>query len=443
MDWVQQELAGVSLGDKRLNKRSVKLLERLATKPSASIPGACRGWGETMAAYRFLQQESVEWSDIIQPHRDCTLQRCQSHPVILALQDTTELDFNGQSIEGLGPLSYEAQRGLYLHPTYAVTPERLPLGLLDAWMWAREPKAPDGHRPGICESVRWREGYERIAEIAEAHPDTRWVYVADREADILDVMQRANALGNPADWLIRAKHNRKLGKDEAKLWEQVEQETVLGKVAFYLPPRPGRKGREVTQALYCKSVQLPDGQGGQFNVTALLAKEIAAPAGEKPLEWRLLSNRSVANREAAAELIDGYRCRWEIEMFFNILKNGCKVEALQLATVKRIELALAFYLIVAWRIGYLMRLGRTCPDMDSEAVFDQEEWQAAWIVARKPLPDKPPTLNEVIHVIAGFGGFLGRKHDGEPGAKMLWIGLQRVMDFAIGIRAVREDQSCV
>jgi hypothetical protein len=66
-----------------------------------------------------------------------------------------------------------------------------------------------------------------------------------------------------------------------------------------------------------------------------------------------------------------------------------------------------------------------------------------WLVARKPLPGKPPTLNEVIRVIAGFGGFLGHQGDGESGAKTLWIGLQRVMDFAMGIRAMRESQSCI
>ena len=443
MEWVQNELSGIKLGDERLNKRSVKLLERLASKPSASIPGACGGWSETLAAYRFVGQESLEWHDLLQPHIDCTLKRSHHHPVVLCLQDTTELDFNGQSIEGLGPLSYEAQRGMYVHPTYAVTPDRLPLGLMDAWMWSREPKEPDGSRPGIVESVRWREGYERVAEVAQTHPETRWVYVADREADILDLMQRAYTLGNQADWLIRSKHNRKLAKDEAKLWEQVEQEAVLGEITFYLPPRPGRKGRDVTQQLRCKRIQLGKGRMGKFEVTALLARERQPPQGEKPVEWRLLTNREAPTLETAAELIDWYRCRWEIEVFFNILKNGCKIEALQLSTMKRIELALAFYLMVAWRIGYLMRLGRTCPDMDCETVFDREEWQAAWIVARKPLPDKPPTLNEVIHVIARFGGFLGRKHDGEPGSKTLWIGLQRVMDFAAGIRAMRESQNCV
>lgn len=443
MEWVQGELGSINLGDERLNKRSMKLLERLASKPTASIPAACGGWGETIAAYRFLGQESLEWHDILQPHIDCTLKRSQHHSVVLCLQDTTELDFNGQLIEGLGPLSYEAQRGMYLHPTYAVTPDRVPLGVMDAWMWSRELKSTDGNRPGICESIRWLEGYERVSEVAQMHRETRWVYVADREADILKLMQRAHALGNPADWLIRSKHNRKLTKDDAKLWEQVEQEAVLGEITFYLPPRPGRQGRNVTQQLRCKRVQLADGQNGTFEVIALLATEIEPPQGEKPLEWRLLTNRDAPTLEAAAELIDWYRCRWEIEVYFNILKNGCKVEALQLSTVKRIELALAFYLIVAWRIGYLMRLGRACPDMDCETVFDREEWQAAWIVARKPLPDKPPSLNEVIRVIASFGGFLGRKLDGEPGSKTLWVGLQRVMDFATGIRAIRESQICV
>lgn len=443
MDWAKQELAGINLGDERLNKRSVKLLESLAAKPSASIPAACGGWSETLAAYRFLGQEGMAWNDILQPHVDCTLTRCQAFPVVLCLQDTTELDFNGQSIAGLGPLSYEAQRGMYVHPTLAVTPERLPLGVLDAWLWAREPKNAEGERPGIAESVRWREGYERVAEVAEANPGTRWVYVADREADILDLMQRAQALGNPADWLIRAKHNRKLGQDEAKLWDQVGQAKVLGEIQFDRPPRPGQPGRRVTQQLRSLRVRFADDGSGTFEVTALLARETDPPEGEKPVEWRLLTNRPASTLDAAAELIDWYRGRWEIELFFNILKNGCKVEALQLSAMPRLELALAFYLMTAWRIGYLMRLGRTCPEMDCEAVFEREEWQAAWLVARRPLPDKPPTLNEVIRLIAGFGGFLGRKGDGEPGAKTLWIGLQRVMDFAMGIRAMRESQSCV
>jgi hypothetical protein len=443
MGWASEELSRIDLGDQRLNGRSVKLLERLSEKPTASIPAACRGWAETVAAYRFLAQEEIEWRDILQPHVDCSLSRMRGQPVVLCIQDTTELDFNGRGIDGLGPLSYAAQRGMYLHPTYAVTPERLPLGVLDAWMWAREAKDEQGERSGIVESHRWIEGYERIAERAVELPDTRLVYVADREADILALMQRAHALGNPADWLIRAKHNRKLGAEDGKLWDRLAEAPVLGELRFYLPPRPGRKGRNIVQPVRVLRVSLPAEEGGQFETTAILAREINPPPGEKPLEWRLLTNREANTLAEAAECVDWYRCRWEIEMFFNILKNGCKVEALQLSAMPRIELALALFMIIAWRIGYLMRLGRACPEMDCEVVFDREEWQAAWLVARKPLPKTPPTLNDAIRLIATFGGFLGRKGDGEPGAKSLWHGLQRVMDFAMGIRAAQEAEICV
>ena len=305
-------------------------------------------------------------------------------------------------------------------------------------MWAGEAKDEQGERPGILESLRWSEGYERIAERATDLPETRLVYVADREADILALMQRADALGNPADWLIRAQHNRKLTGESDKLWDKVAKTDALGELSFYLPPRAGRQGRKVVQRMRTLRVSFPSENGGTFEASAILAKEIDPPAGEKPLEWRLLTNRTANTLSEAAEYVDWYRCRWEIEMFFNILKNGCQVEALQLSAVSRIELALALFMIIAWRIGYLMRLGRECPELDCEVVFDREEWQAAWLVARKPLPPEPPTLNEAIRLIASFGGFLGRKGDGEPGAKSLWQGLQRVMDFAMGIRAVRE-----
>jgi hypothetical protein len=314
MGWAAVELSGIDLGDQRLNERSVKLLRRLSAKPMASIPAACRGWAETMAAYRFLAQDGIEWSDILRPHVDCSLARMRSHPVVLCLQDTTELDFNGRGAEGLGPLSYEAQRGMYLHPTYAVTPERVPLGVLDAWMWAREVKEAQGQRPGISESLRWIEGYERIAERAAELADTRLVYVADREADILALMQRAQTLGNPADWLIRAKHNRKLSLEESKLWDLAGLAPVLGELHFYLPPRPGRKGRNVTQQVRVLRVRLAAEGGGEFQATAILARELNPLAGEKPLEWRLLSNREANTLVDAAELVDWYRCRWEIEI---------------------------------------------------------------------------------------------------------------------------------
>ena len=427
------EFAGADMGDARLTKRLVKLADRLGDAPSASIPGACNGRAETQAAYRLFDQAREEkrglgWEEVLAPHMARTETRMAEHPVVLCLQDTTELDFNGQDMDGLGRLSYEAQRGMYLHPTYVVTPQRLPLGIVDAWMWARPLE--------VSESQRWIEGYARLAERAGHLPATRLVYVADREADILELMQRAHTLGHPADYLLRAQHNRCLPQG-GKLWPAVLAATPLGDIEFTLPERLHRPARAVRQTLHVRPVDLPDGQGGMMPVTCLIARETGVPEGQKAVEWRLLTNRVVATLEEAAQLIDWYRCRWEIETLFHVLKNGCRVESLQLGHVRKLELALAIYLVVAWRLAHLTRLGRILPDLPASAVFEQTEWQAAWLLAEKPPPRKMPTLREVIRRIAMLGGFLARKGDGEPGVKTLWQGYTRLSSFVRGVEQMR------
>ena len=164
------------------------------------------------------------------------------------------------------------------------------------------------------------------------------------------------------------------------------------------------------------------------------------------VEWRLLTNLPVGSLEQAARMIDWYRSRWEIEMFFHVLKNGCRIEALQLGSIEKIERALVLYMIVAWRIARLMRLGRSCPDLDAQLMFEPDEWKAAFILNQKRPPDTPPTLNEVVRLVARLGGFLARTGDGEPGVKTIWLGMQRILDFAAGIKFSRELQaagSCV
>ena len=288
--WTEQEFADIDLGDGRLDKRAKILMERFAAKPTSSIPLACNGWSETCAAYRFLGNPEIEWRDIMAPHWAQTQKRMSEHPVVLCLQDTTELDFNGQETEGLGPLNYEARRGMYLHPTYAVTTQREPLGILDAWMWAREDRDKDGVRHGQKESTRWIEGYERVAEMAAQLPSTRLVYVADREADLVAMMLRAQELGTPADWLVRAKHNRCL-PDGEKLWAHTTAGEAMGEISFTMPGRDKQKAREVRQQLWACQVDIPAGKK-KVSVTCIVAREIDAPPGVKPVEWRLLTNRA-------------------------------------------------------------------------------------------------------------------------------------------------------
>jgi hypothetical protein len=202
----------------------------------------------------------------------------REHAVVLCIQDSTEIDFNGQAITGLGPLSYEAQRGMYLHTTYAVTLAREPLGVLDAWRWAREPKDANGERGGVKESIRGTEGYERVAERAADLPTTRLVYVADREADIAALMARARDLGHPADWLIRSQHSPARGRQVLRYRRgaSVTAGAPLGEVRFTLPSRHGQKAREVRQQVWAPS--LP--QGAWSSPTA------SGAGSRRPVSWR-------------------------------------------------------------------------------------------------------------------------------------------------------------
>ena len=430
-------------------------MAKLGAQPGASIPAACGGWAETKGAYRLFDHEKVTAQQVLEPHYQCSEQRLSQHPLVLCIQDTTELDYTGKSdIEGLGPLNYETRRGLYLHPTLAVTPERLPLGVLDAWSWTREPgclgEDKDPHRPiEEKESLRWLEGYQRVCELQAQIPDTQLVYLGDREADIYElfaeryVAQQSQA--PYAEWLIRAEQDRKLA-DGRKLWEAAAQVPVFARIEFDLPATDKRQARHILQTLQAVRLTLKAPyRAGQalpnVEVTALLAQEEQPPTGEEPITWLLLTSLPVDTAEQAIEIMQWYLCRWQIEIFFKILKSGCTVEELQLENLERLEPALAFYLIIAWRVLYLTMLGRACPELPCNVVFADEEWQAVYIVAkRQPPPEAPPSLDAMVRMVAGFGGFLNRKSDGFPGPQTLWIGLQRSRDFVLAMEAQRAMQ---
>ena len=441
---LSEELSDLDLGDARLDKRACTLIETLGQRPDKSIPAACSGWKETKAAYRLLDSEKVTAQKLLEPHYHCTRERMMQHDTVLCLQDTTELDYTGKDdIEGLGTLNYEDRKGLYLHPTLAVTPERLPLGLLDSWSWTRP------FEDAQAESIRWLEGYQRVCEtqhyLWEQAFDTRLIYVADREADVFDLYaehdQQHSRGQQVADWLIRARHDRNTETGE-KLWAAVEATAELGRVEFDLPASETRKGRKITQSLRAVRITLTPPQDSDYRqpveVTAVLAREIHPPKDQKPIEWMLLTNRTVATQEHAEQLLAWYLCRWQIEIFFRILKSGCKIEELQLEKLERLEPAIMFYMLIAWRVLYFTMIGRECPELPCNLIFDDEEWQAVYIVSRKqPPPATPPPLNEMIRMVAGFGGFLNRKADGMPGPQTIWIGLQRCRDFVLAIESIR------
>ena len=148
------------------------------------------------------------------------------------------------------------------------------------------------------------------------------------------------------------------------------------------------------------------------------------------MEWLLVTTLPIDTPEQVRTIVEYYCVRWNIEVFFRTLKSGCRIERRRFEHVNRVLPCLALCLIVAWRTLFVCRMGRECPDLDCEAIFEPSEWKAVWMAVHRKKPSrKAPRLSEMVHLIASLGGYVERPKS-EPGAQTLWIGLQRMYDLA-------------
>ncbi|WP_026254029.1 IS4 family transposase [Legionella shakespearei] len=455
-DWVEKEVEDEDFGDKRLNKRFKKLLGSLFKSPDKSISGSCKGWDETMGAYRFIGHHKVTPSKILSAHRESTVSRIREQGIVLIAQDSSEVDYSGHDSKvTMGYLTQKNSRGFYMHPSIAFTPERCCLGTVDLQLWTRQKLGTRGDRKtkGLeeKETYCWLKGYEAANEVAKAAPDTMIISISDREGDIYEVLENEISEDNHAYWLVRCQHDRKVFDEKAgafnvKLKQAIASSDVKGHIEFEVPSgyvhrnskaRHKRKGRLVKQEIRFNQVTLsppkrPNTTLKPTSIYVVHAKEIDVPEGEKAIEWYLLTSVPIQTAEQATTLVNWYLCRWQIEVFFKVLKSGCQIEELQFETFRSTANCLALYMIVAWRILFLTMMGRACPELGCDIFFEECEWKAVYAVLKKTKPpQKPPTLHEMIIMIAKLGGFLARKSDGFPGPKVMWQGLQRMRDFSM------------
>jgi hypothetical protein len=170
-------------------------------------------------------------------------------------------------------------------------------------------------------------------------------------------------------------------------------------------------------------------------------KEEKPPASEEALEWMLLTNLVVEDFATAQAVITWYRARWEIELYFRILKQGCRIEDLRLETTERLAKCIALYLIVAWRIHHITHAAREHPEVVCTDIFSEQEWQTIYLLQTQQRPPKhPPPLRAITRMLAQLGGFLARTGDGEPGAETVWRGymeLQRALKALEIAKAVK------
>lgn len=442
MWWAVTEVGGADFGDARLTQRLVQLINRLSERPDTSIPQACASWAMTKASYRFFANPRVTPAAIVAAHRRTTVQRVAQYPVILAVQDSTTLNFPlHRHTQGLGPIGPAGLSGFFLHSCLAVSPDGVPLGLVGGMTWVRPPESKDSHRTHKHRPLADKESRRGIdlmdAATADLPSTTRVIRVADREADRIDVFVHATQTGH--DVVVRAAWDRRGVEPAGSLGATVAAQPVLGTVAVAVPRHDDAPSRPAVVTLRSARVTLrpPPHRRAEHlaapTVTAVWVREASPPDSTPPLDGMLLTTLPVDDLTAAETVVRSYTYRGRVERYHYVLKSGCHVEDLPLETFDRLDRALAVYRIVAWRLLWLTYWAREQPDQPCTTVLRPAEWAALYAAhTRRPEPSPAPVdLRTAVRWIAQLGGFLGRRGDGAPGVKTLWRGYRRWEDLTV------------
>ncbi len=385
--WVMDEIQTVDLRDKRLERRLVGLLDTLSQASSASIPAVCHDRAEMVAAYRFFDNDKVDFADVLSPHIDATYERVNGQKVALLIQDTTELDLTRPTSEmdGAGPLQNGRRLGALLHLLHAFTTDGTPLGTLSAEAWTRgsvtnKPKTKRGSSARRMEAARkpfeekdtyrWLQTAKHCQEIKQHCADTQLVMLADRESDITEVIDYCTSQ-HQFDWDIRADGDGVLNKqNKAETSSRVhdylshtkplyrDSLSIRARLSWgsesvkHRPGKADREARNVKVTVHSGEITLNDPRVGKregVTVNAVLVREAKPTPEADPIEWVVLTSLPVATREKVELIIRYYLTRWMIELFFKTLKSGCRIESRRFEHIDRFLPSLGLYMIIACR----------------------------------------------------------------------------------------------
>ncbi len=457
---LSEELRECDFGDARLTKRVQKIADAMSRRSNSTIPSAMVSKAEYEACYRFFDNEKVTPAKILQPHIEATYQRIEQLEYALIAQDTTELDLTRpkQQVEGAGPMDCESRRGAFYHPQVAFNPSGVSLGIVGQQSWTRDAisKASkvekDNKRKRLPieekESYRWIVGLRAVQAAAQACPQTTCVCMGDSEADIFELfVAHANCQTPNLQLLVRAgqKRNTTEGQDWFDLvrgMPKIGEQTVgirarTAKVGIGKSARSKSRDARTAELEIRKAtiqvhrpVRALSHLPATISVNVVLCEEVNPPEGEDAICWLLVTTLPIDTDEDVQRVIQFYCIRWQIEVFFKTLKSGCLVEYRRFEEIDRVLNSVALLSVVAWRLMYMCHLGRECPDIDCEVVFEPSEWKSVYAILGKKIPTEGcPSLNDVIRAIARLGGFIDRPQN-DPGTQTLWIGLQRAYDLS-------------
>ncbi|WP_043284034.1 IS4 family transposase [Reyranella massiliensis] len=456
--WVDGELAGCSLPDDRLNKRLRKLLAQIGSAMGQSIPLVCQDWANAKAAYRFFANDRVSEADILAGHFQATRDRVvATDGPTLVLHDTTEFSYQREKPEAIGitksinsgrdkvgRLRAHTVCGILMHSSLAVTTEGLPLGLSAVKFWTRKKfKGTNALKKKINptrvpieekESIRWLDNLGQSTELLGG--PGRCVHIGDRESDIYELFCRAQQI--ETHFVVRTCVDRLAGEGDHTIADEMEEVAVKGLHRIEVKDDDGEPDEAVLEIRYRRiRVQPPIGKQKRYpalTLTVIHAEERGTPKNRKKIDWKLITDLPVQSRKDAIEKLEWYSLRWKIEVFHKVLKSGCRAEEAKLRTAQRLTNLIAVYCIVSWRVFWMTMLNRSSPDAPPALALTGDEIALLdrLVMDRDQRSLRRRTLSHYLIKIARLGGYLARANDPPPGNMVMWRGLSRLTDIALG-----------
>ena len=456
VSWIDRELAGSTLKDRRLGQRLRKIVAQLDGAMGKPIPMACADWANTKAAYRFLSNVDVNESDILAGHFETTADRIREvKGPILLLQDTTEFVYKRAQPGKVGALTYAPNKqnrdrlltlhtvcGLLMHSSLAVTTEGLPLGLVAIKFWSRSKfKGTTALKRHINptrvpiegkESIRWLTNMRQSSELI-GYPG-RCIHFGDRENDIYEFFCATQEIGT--NFLVRACVDRLAGEGDHTITDEIDEVRVRGRHSVDIRTKTGQVETAKLEIRYKRIRVLPPiGKQKRYpalSLTVIHAEEQNHPAHRAPVIWKLITNLEVNSAKQAIEKLNWYALRWKIEVFHNILKSGCKAEDSKLRTAERLVNLIAIFCLLSWRIFWTTMMNRVDPGAPPSTAFTTDEITILDRIMEKGARPKDPTLAYYSIKVACLGGYLARAHDPPPGNRIMWRGWSRLADIMLG-----------
>lgn len=427
----------------------------MAGHPEASLPNQMQSWAALTGAYRLLNHPKVSMSDLLKPHYSQTLQEAGRHPVLLWVEDTSELNFTHHpATSGLGPIGDGKGRGLLLHSTLGVLPgQRRVVGLGYVQVVLRQPKAKKRlHWSRSPESLLWEQSAQAIGRPPE---NVLWVHVSDSGSDNFAYLAACRQYDK--HFLVRLFQNRVLSwEEDAAQVELAETRKLLdyarslashpqseyGVSVAAIHPQPAREAQVVlawAAVTIPTPVQAPAEVKSHAPLTAwvIRAWEPAPPEGVEGLEWLLLSSLPVQTLQEAQEKVNWYTHRWLCEDFHQCLKTGCKIEDSQLDDGADIQKLLGFAAPIAVRLLQIRQEARLLPETPAEVLVDP--LMVAILVRLLKIQTTQLSMGQFWLGVARLGGHLGRMRDGPPGWRTLWRGWRYLADLTYGAHLFQDS----